>query len=76
MPEERRRGWNDAKIDSRRYSCSTFMLYLGIEGEIVHTPGHSDDSVSLLREIISDQEELNRRTKELQKERLRDLFEE
>lgn len=35
-----------------------------------------NEVVSLLRGIITDQEEINRRTKELQKERLRNLFEE
>jgi ribonuclease/clavin/mitogillin len=30
-------------IDSR-----AFLLHLGIEGEIIHTPGHSEDSISLI----------------------------
>ena len=32
VPDGIRRRWNDRKIASRRFSCSTFMLYLGIEG--------------------------------------------
>ena len=32
VPDRIRRNWNDRKIASRRFSCSTFMLYLGIEG--------------------------------------------
>ena len=32
VPDAIRRRWNDKKIASRRFSCSTFMLYLGIEG--------------------------------------------
>jgi len=34
MPEELRPQWPDAKIGKARYSCSTFMLYLGIEGPL------------------------------------------
>ena len=32
IPDALRRRWSDAKIERARYSCSTFMLYLGIEG--------------------------------------------
>lgn len=31
----------DAKVDARRYSCSTYMLYLGVEGEVDHLPHHT-----------------------------------
>jgi phytoene desaturase len=34
VPEQHRRRWPDAKIDRARLSCSTFMLYLGIEGDV------------------------------------------
>jgi phytoene desaturase len=33
VPEKHRRRWPDAKIERARLSCSTFMLYLGLEGE-------------------------------------------
>jgi phytoene desaturase len=39
LPDAVRSKWTDAKIDRARYSCSTFMLYLGLEGtfpEIAH----------------------------------------
>lgn len=32
VPEHLRPRWSDRKLESRKYSCSTFMLYLGIEG--------------------------------------------
>jgi phytoene desaturase len=32
VPERLRRRWTDATIARKRFSCSTFMLYLGIEG--------------------------------------------
>jgi phytoene desaturase len=32
IPDALRRRWTNARIEAKRYSCSTFMLYLGIEG--------------------------------------------
>jgi phytoene desaturase len=32
VPNGLRRKWTDARIASKKYSCSTFMMYLGIEG--------------------------------------------
>ena len=34
VPNSIRRRWTDKKIESKRFSCSTFMLYLGIEGKL------------------------------------------
>jgi phytoene desaturase len=32
VPNRRRRRWTDQKIAKKKFSCSTFMIYLGIEG--------------------------------------------
>ncbi len=32
IPNRLRRRWSDAAIERKRFSCSTFMLYLGIDG--------------------------------------------
>jgi phytoene desaturase len=32
VPDHLRRRWTDKKLAQKKYSCSTFMLYLGIEG--------------------------------------------
>ena len=40
VPESLRPKWTDRRIDSMKYSCSTFMLYLGLEGE-VDLPHHT-----------------------------------
>lgn len=32
VPDPLRRRWSDRKIARKRFSCSTFMLYLGVEG--------------------------------------------
>jgi phytoene desaturase len=55
VPDHLRRRWNDAKIDSKKYSCSTFMLYLGVEGTFRdmhhHTIYLSDDYLKNIHEI-------------------------
>jgi phytoene desaturase len=40
VPADLRPRWNDARLDGMDYSCSTFMLYLGLEGE-VDLPHHT-----------------------------------
>lgn len=40
IPADRRGKESDREIDSRKYSCSTYMLYLGVEGE-VDLPHHT-----------------------------------
>ena len=41
MPNRLRRRWTDEKIASKKYSCSTFMLYLGVEGRFEHLHHHT-----------------------------------
>jgi len=38
VPDRLRRRWSDRRIASKRFSCSTFMLYLGVEGELPDVP--------------------------------------
>ncbi|MFE1601811.1 phytoene desaturase family protein [Methylobacterium sp. ID0610] len=40
VPERHRPRWRDAKLDKARLSCSTFMLYLGLEGRMPEALGH------------------------------------
>jgi phytoene desaturase len=55
VPNRLRRRWTDETIDRKRFSCSTFMLYLGIEGRFDGAPHHNiyvaKDYVRNLREI-------------------------
>lgn len=44
VPDSIRKAWSDRKIARARYSCSTFMLYLGIEGRL---PGLAHHNVLL-----------------------------
>ncbi len=41
VPDRLRRRWTDARIARKKFSCSTFMLYLGIDGRYDHVPHHS-----------------------------------
>ena len=40
VPSHLRRTWSDRRIERSRYSCSTYMLYLGLDGE-VDLPHHT-----------------------------------
>lgn len=57
VPDRLRPRWSDRKIAKKRFSCSTFMLYLGIEGrydDLAHHTIHlADDYHSNLLDIES-----------------------
>jgi len=41
IPNRLRRRWSDARIEKAKLSCSTFMLYLGIEGDVGDLAHHT-----------------------------------
>jgi phytoene desaturase len=41
IPNASRRRWSDQKLAKKKYSCSTFMLYLGIDGIYEDLPHHN-----------------------------------
>lgn len=41
VPDNLRRRWSDAKVAKKDFSCSTFMLYLGVEGRFDHLAHHN-----------------------------------
>jgi len=41
VPDRLRKRWSNAKIAKKRFSCSTFMMYLGIRGRYDHLPHHT-----------------------------------
>jgi phytoene desaturase len=51
---EKRRKWTDAYLASRRYSCSTFMLYLGMKRRYDDIPHHSIVFAEDYRQNIDD----------------------
>ena len=63
VPDRLRRRWSDRAIAGKRFSCSTFMLYLGIEGAVdgllhhnIYIPqGYREHLVDIeTRHILSD----------------------
>ncbi len=40
VPNHLRRRWRDRQLAKKKYSCSTFMMYLGVEGEF-NLPHHT-----------------------------------
>lgn len=41
VPDRLRRRWTDRKLARKKYSCSTFMLYLGVEGRYEDLAHHT-----------------------------------
>jgi phytoene desaturase len=41
VPDALRRRWTDRKLAGKRYSCSTFMMYLGVEGKFDDAAHHT-----------------------------------
>ena len=41
VPDRLRRRWSDRKLAQKKFSCSTFMLYLGIEGSLPDLAHHT-----------------------------------
>ena len=54
VPDHLRRRWSDRKIAAKRFSCSTFMLYLGIEGRYDSIPHHTIYLSENYRENLAD----------------------
>lgn len=41
VPNHLRKRWSDSKIEKKRFSCSTFMMYLGIRGRYDNLKHHT-----------------------------------
>ena len=54
VPDSLRKRWSDKNLDKKSYSCSTFMLYLGVD-KMYNTPHHqiyaSKDYQNNLKEV-------------------------
>ena len=60
VPDNIRRRWTDSRIEKKRFSCSTFMLYLGIEGRYDEVSHHTIYLAADYRQNLRDIEELHR----------------
>jgi phytoene desaturase len=59
VPDSIRRRWTDSRIEKKRFSCSTFMLYLGIEGRYDDVSHHTIYLAEDYRQNLRDIEELH-----------------
>ena len=59
VPQTHRRKWTDRNIASKRFSCSTFMLYLGIEGQYDDVSHHTIYLSKDYRQNLRDIEDLH-----------------
>ncbi len=57
VPNRLRRRWTDAAIARKRFSCSTFMLYLGIEGPCDQLEHHNIYITENYRQNLEDIEQ-------------------
>lgn len=58
VPEHLRPRWTNKRISSKRYSCSTFMMYLGIDGRY-DIPHHTIYMSNNYRQNLRDIEDLH-----------------
>lgn len=60
VPNHQRRRWTDERIGRKRFSCSTFMMYLGIEGRYDDVSHHTIYLAENYRQNLRDIESLHR----------------
>ncbi len=58
IPDHLRRRWTDARVARKQFSCSTFMMYLGIEGRYDHLKHHT---IYLARDYLKNLGEIETR---------------
>ncbi len=59
VPDSIRRRWTNRRIEKKRFSCSTFMLYLGIEGRYDEVSHHTIYLAADYRQNLRDIEQLH-----------------
>jgi phytoene desaturase len=60
VPGKHRRKWSDKKIESKTFSCSTFMMYLGIDGCYDDVAHHTIYLAENYKQNLQDIEETHR----------------
>lgn len=60
VPNAQRNKWTDGRIASKRFSCSTFMMYLGIDGRYDDVSHHTIFLAGNYRQNLRDIESLHR----------------
>lgn len=64
VPDGLRKRWTDRKIARKRYSCSTYMMYLGLEGTCDHLQHHTIHLAEDYKSNLADIESRHRLSKE------------
>jgi phytoene desaturase len=59
VPNNLRRRWTDQQIEKKSFSCSTFMMYLGIEGRYEDVSHHTIYLAKDYRQNLQDIEQLH-----------------
>ena len=59
VPDRIRRRWTNSRIAKKRFSCSTFMMYLGVEGRFDTVSHHTIYLARDYRQNLRDIEELH-----------------
>ena len=62
FPDKVRKKWSDKKLDKKKYSCSTFMLYLGIDKVYEDLPHHQIYASSNYEQNLEDIEKNHKLT--------------
>lgn len=60
LPAQYRQRWTDKRIETRKFSCSTFMMYLGIEGRYDDVAHHTIYLAPNYKQNLRDIENLHR----------------
>ena len=62
FPDKVRKKWSNKKLDSKKYSCSTFMLYLGVDRTYDELPHHQIYASATYENNLEDIEKHHRLT--------------
>jgi phytoene desaturase len=60
VPNRQRKRWTDERLAQKKYSCSTFMMYLGLEGTNDHVSHHTIYLAENYKDNLRDIEERHR----------------
>ncbi len=60
VPNQQRNRWTDERLAKKKYSCSTFMLYLGIEGRYDDVSHHTIYLADNYKDNLRDIEQMHR----------------
>ena len=68
VPDRLRRRWTDGRIANKRFSCSTFMMYLGIDGRCDEVGHHT---IYMARDFAGNLADIEQRHRHQSGDRLR-----